>query len=84
MNCNDLDKCLQTEIGDGFRATYATWRQGLSIDRHWITFTGKSWLCLPAHARPSCSAVSGSTMVIGSGSGRVLMFRLFEAGPVGF
>ena len=84
MNCNDLDIFLHVESGDDFRTTYATWRQGLSIDRRGITFKGKNLLWLPAHARPSCSAVSGSTMEIGNGSGRVLMFRLCEAGPIGF
>ena len=46
---------------------------GLSRDRCWITWHGENLLWLPAGFRPSCSGVSGSTVVIGCNTGRVVI-----------
>lgn len=53
-------------------------RPGIAIskDRCWIIRDGKHLLWLPVDFRPGCSAVSDSTVIIGSGSGRVTILRL--------
>jgi len=43
----------------------------LSSDGAWITYNSKNLVWLPCEYRPSCSAVSGKTVGIGVGSGRV-------------
>ena len=53
---------------------------GLSSDRSWITWDGRNVLWLPSEYRPvnypsSSFTVSGSTMVIGCQSGRVIIIR---------
>ena len=48
---------------------------GFSLDRSWITWYGENLLWLPAEFRPSTSAVSGCTVVIGCSSGRVIFVR---------
>ncbi|KAL7795766.1 Pfs, NACHT and WD domain protein [Trichoderma ceciliae] len=44
---------------------------GFSRDRCWITWNGNNLLWLPVEYRPSCTAVSKSTIVAGCYSGRV-------------
>jgi WD40 repeat protein len=44
---------------------------GLSSDRKWIKHNGRKILWIPSDYRPSCSAVCGSTVSMGVGSGRV-------------
>ncbi|OAQ64205.2 WD-repeat protein [Pochonia chlamydosporia 170] len=55
-------------------------RYSISKDEGWITFDGENVLWLPVERRPYCAdrsvAVSESTVVIGCGSGRVLIFGL--------
>ncbi|KAK5988452.1 hypothetical protein PT974_09935, partial [Cladobotryum mycophilum] len=46
---------------------------GFSRDRCWITWNGNDLLWLPLEYRPSCMAVSKSTLVVGCHSGRVLV-----------
>ncbi|KAL7796140.1 hypothetical protein V8C37DRAFT_23337 [Trichoderma ceciliae] len=46
---------------------------GFSRDRCWITWNGNNLLWLPVEYRPSCSAVSKSTVAVGCHSGRVLV-----------
>jgi hypothetical protein len=43
----------------------------LGSDNIWITFGSKNLLCLPQEYRPSSSAVSGNTIGIAVGSGKV-------------
>src|SRR5271163_72815 len=43
----------------------------LSSDGAWITYNSENVLWLPSEYRPSCSAVSGKTIGIGVGSGKV-------------
>jgi WD40 repeat protein len=43
----------------------------LSSDRAWITYNSENVVWLPSEYRPSCSAVSGKTIGIGVGSGKV-------------
>jgi WD40 repeat protein len=44
---------------------------GVSPDSIWIQHAGKNMLWMPSEYRSSCSAVSGNTVGIGVGSGRV-------------
>ncbi|XP_014557368.1 hypothetical protein COCVIDRAFT_25929 [Bipolaris victoriae FI3] len=43
----------------------------LSADGVWITYNSENLLWLPSDYRPACSAVSGETIVVGVGTGRV-------------
>jgi hypothetical protein len=43
----------------------------LSSDGVWITYDSENLVWLPSDYRPSCSAVSGKTISIGVGTGRV-------------
>ncbi|KAF5844173.1 hypothetical protein GGP41_002253 [Bipolaris sorokiniana] len=43
----------------------------LSADGVWITYNSENLLWLPSEYRPACSAVSGETIVVGVGTGRV-------------
>ena len=44
---------------------------GLSLDGAWITYNSKNVVWLPSEHRPSCSVVSGKTIGVGVGSGKV-------------
>jgi WD40 repeat protein len=44
---------------------------GLCPNSEWITYNSKKMLWLPPEFRPSCSVVSGKTIAIGTGSGKV-------------
>ncbi|KAF2174705.1 beta transducin-like protein HET-D2Y [Zopfia rhizophila CBS 207.26] len=46
-------------------------RGALSSDGAWITYDSENLVWLPSEYRPSCSAVSGKTIGIGVGSGKV-------------
>ncbi|KAJ3454195.1 hypothetical protein MRS44_018089 [Fusarium solani] len=59
---------------NGYRSGYRS-GYGISQDRRWITWNGNNLLWLPASFRPSESRVSGSSVVIGCSSGRVIIFR---------
>jgi hypothetical protein len=48
---------------------------GISEDRCWITWQESRLLWLPVAFRPECSAVSGSTIVIGCNSGKVIIMK---------
>src|SRR2546423_809964 len=77
--------CLHTEIGtiavnastsnmtpsvtDLQNPRYQGW--ALSSDGAWITYNSENLLWLPSEYRPSCSAVSGKTIGVGVGSGKV-------------
>jgi WD40 repeat protein len=43
----------------------------LSLDRAWITYNSENIVWLPSEYRPSCSAVSGKTIGVGVGSGKI-------------
>jgi WD40 repeat protein len=47
--------------------------QALSSDGEWITYNSKNMVWLPSEYRPSCSAVLGKTIGIGTGTGKVLI-----------
>ena len=49
---------------------------GLSSDRKWITCNSERLVWLPSEYRPSCSAVSGMKIVIGTGVGNVWVYNL--------
>ena len=49
---------------------------GLSPNGEWITWNSKNVVWLPSEYRPLCSAVSGRTISIGVGSGKVWMCTL--------
>lgn len=49
---------------------------GLSANGEWITWNSENLVWLPSEYRPSCSAVSGGTIGIGVGSGKVWIFTL--------
>ncbi|KAF7505108.1 hypothetical protein GJ744_001248 [Endocarpon pusillum] len=65
-----LDKTPHVTKSQGPR--YQGW--GLSSDRAWITYNSENLVRLPPEYRPSYSAVSGRTVGIGTGSGKVWMF----------
>jgi WD40 repeat protein len=48
---------------------------GVSSDGVWITWNSENLLWLPPGYRPWTSAVAGSTVAIGCGSGQVLIFK---------
>jgi WD40 repeat protein len=48
----------------------------LSSDGAWITHNSENLVWLPSEYRPSCSAVSGKTIGIGVGSGRVWICKV--------
>lgn len=48
--------------------------------RRWITWHDENLLWLPVDVRPSCSAVLGSTVAIGSHSGKVLIIGFSSQG----
>jgi hypothetical protein len=49
---------------------------GLSPNEDWITCNSENLVWLPPEYRPSSSAVSGRTIGIGVGSGKVWMYNL--------
>ncbi|KAF2452251.1 WD40-repeat-containing domain protein, partial [Lineolata rhizophorae] len=49
---------------------------GISLDRTWITYTGKNILWVPSEYRPSRCSVYGDMVGIGTGSGRVLICKI--------
>ncbi|KAL6887038.1 hypothetical protein GGI43DRAFT_265277 [Trichoderma evansii] len=53
---------------------------GISQDNRWITSNGENTLWLPVEIRPTCWAVSSSTIVIGCKSGRVIVVGLSCSG----
>ncbi|KAK4071306.1 hypothetical protein Purlil1_13473 [Purpureocillium lilacinum] len=63
--------CPTGAVANAMDAVYAPF--GISDDETWITWTGKKLLWLPKEYRPAISAVSGSNIVIGCRSGRVLV-----------
>ena len=56
---------------------------GISKDRSWVTLNGKDLLWLPADCRPGQSAVFGTTVAIGTHSGRIVVMRFSAEGPAG-
>ncbi|KAI0804240.1 hypothetical protein GGR55DRAFT_659124 [Xylaria sp. FL0064] len=56
---------------------------GISRDRSWVTLNGKDLLWLPADCRPGESAVFGSTVAIGTPSGRIVVMRFSAKGLAG-
>ncbi|KAH6971994.1 WD40-repeat-containing domain protein [Ilyonectria destructans] len=51
---------------------------GISRDRCWIMWQKKRLLWLPPSFRPSCSKVSGLSVIIGCNSGRVIIIRFVD------
>ncbi|CEJ83110.1 hypothetical protein VHEMI03137 [[Torrubiella] hemipterigena] len=54
---------------------------GINRDRSWVTWNGDNLLWLPVEVRPTCSAVSGRTIVIGCASGRVYIIGFSPNDP---
>ena len=85
ISFNTTSSCLYTEIGaipiDALALNMApsvTNPQnpqyqggGLSSDGAWITYNSENVVWLPSEYRPSCSIVSGKTIGVGVGSGKV-------------
>ena len=58
------------------------WRgYGLSSDRAWIAWCGKNLLWLHSEYRPGHFAISGATVVIRCGNGRIIVIGFSPAGP---
>ncbi|KAI1386041.1 uncharacterized protein F4822DRAFT_430918 [Hypoxylon trugodes] len=55
---------------------------GISTTNEWITLDGNNLFWLPADSRPRKSAVSGSTIVIGCPSGKVIIMCFLAKGPL--
>ncbi|OAP64881.1 hypothetical protein AYL99_00853 [Fonsecaea erecta] len=53
---------------------------GLGLNGDWITCNSQNIIWLPSEYRPQSSAVSGRTMAIGAGSGKVWMCELQRTG----
>ncbi|KAI0977457.1 vegetative incompatibility protein HET-E-1 [Xylaria arbuscula] len=53
---------------------------GISRDQSWVTLNGKNLLWLPADCRPGQSAVFGTTVAIGTHSGRIVIIRFSAEG----
>ncbi|KAL6406257.1 hypothetical protein AUP68_10427 [Ilyonectria robusta] len=51
---------------------------GMSEDRCWIMWKEKRLLWLPAPFRPQCLTVSGSSVILGCNSGRVIFMRFVD------
>ncbi|KAI9770372.1 MAG: hypothetical protein M1839_003214 [Geoglossum umbratile] len=65
----DISTTSTPSIKDAQSSQRKGW--GLSSDGIWITYDSENLVWLPSEYRPSCSAVSGNTIGIGVGSGRV-------------
>ncbi|KAF7504607.1 hypothetical protein GJ744_002034 [Endocarpon pusillum] len=50
----------------------------LSSDGTWITYNSEKLIWLPSEYRPSCSAISGKMIGIGTASGKVWIYHLSE------
>ncbi|KAF2176009.1 WD40 repeat-like protein, partial [Zopfia rhizophila CBS 207.26] len=48
----------------------------LSADSVWITYNSENLVWLPSEYRPACSAVSGKTIAVGVGTGRVWIYNI--------
>jgi WD40 repeat protein len=48
---------------------------GISQDRCWVIWNEEKLFWLPKECRPSCSAISASTVILGCDSGRVIVIR---------
>jgi len=69
-------------IPDGVGLPEPQWcSYGLSSDRAWIAWRGKNLLWLPSEYRPGRFAISGATMGIGCGNGRIVVIGFSPAGP---
>ncbi|KAK3942456.1 hypothetical protein QBC46DRAFT_426235 [Diplogelasinospora grovesii] len=90
ISFDSTGSCLLTDIGDivlppppadtalAAPQTARFQRCGLSLDGVWITWNSENMLWLPPEYRRSCSAVAGSTVVIGTDSRRVLVFNFAD------
>ncbi|KAI9770859.1 MAG: hypothetical protein M1839_003022 [Geoglossum umbratile] len=65
---------IMPSIIDPQSSRYKGW--GLSSDKAWITYNSENLMWLPSEYRPSCWAVSGKTIGIGVGSGKVWMCNI--------
>ncbi|KAJ3557562.1 hypothetical protein NPX13_g9901 [Xylaria arbuscula] len=83
----DTGNCLQTLEGHTDEDDHDQEHRlgyGISRDRSWVTLNGKNLLWLPADCRPGQSAVFGTTVAIGTSSGRIVIMRFSSAeGPAG-
>ncbi|KAK9443771.1 G-protein beta wd-40 repeats containing [Metarhizium brunneum] len=72
---------IPSQIPTGNNATPATpfSPSGVGISDCWVIWQQSNLLWLPAAFRPGCSAVSGSTVAIGSNSGRVIIMTFCES-----
>src|SRR5271156_6138726 len=66
---NALTSNMTPSVTDLQNPRYQGW--ALSSDGAWITYNSENLLWLPSEYRPSCSAVSGKTIGVGVGSGKV-------------
>jgi len=64
---------MTPSVTDPRNPQYQGW--GLSSDGAWITYNSANLVWLPSEYRPSYSAVSGSTIGIGVGSGKVWIYN---------
>jgi WD domain, G-beta repeat len=88
ISFDTTDSCLLTDIGTiAINASSALYKipnvtkpqgpryqgLGLSSDGAWIIYNSENHVWLPSEYRPSCSTVSGNTVGISVGSGKVWM-----------
>ncbi|PVH69552.1 beta transducin-like protein HET-D2Y [Cadophora sp. DSE1049] len=67
------DSIMTPSITDPQNPRYQGW--ALSSDGAWITYNSENQVRLPSEYRSLCSAVSGKTIAIGGGTGRVWIFN---------
>jgi WD40 repeat protein len=70
------DSVMTQSITDSQNPRYQGW--ALSSDGAWITYNSENQVWLPSEYRPSCSAVSGNTIGMGDGSGRIWICNFVE------
>jgi len=63
-----------TSVADPQSPQYQGW--ALSVHGEWITYNSENWVWIPSKYRPLRFAVSGETIGIGVGSGKVWMCSL--------
>jgi WD40 repeat protein len=77
----DVSTTSTPSVTDPQSSQHKGW--GLSSDGAWITYDSENLVWLPSEYRPLCSAVSGNTIGIGVGSGRVWICNFNVNNPYG-
>jgi WD40 repeat protein len=70
---SSLSLNLPTNIVDLYSPQHYGW--ALSLDGEWIIYNSENRVWIPSEYRPSCLAVSGKTIGVGTASGKVWMSK---------